>query len=834
MTLAAGTRVGRYEIRSQLGAGGMGEVYLALDRRLRRKVALKILPAEMASSPERMRRFEQEATAAAALNHPNIAHIYEIDEAEGLNFITMEFIEGETLGEFIHNERTNLLRLLGHLEQVAEAVAKAHASGIVHRDLKPDNIMISRDGHAKILDFGLAKRLEPQDPSKSSGGRSDQATTEIAQGQSISGTVLGSVGYMSPEQALGKTKQVDHRSDIFSFGCILYEAVTGRRAFEGTDTVDTLNKIIRSPTAPINVSRPDAPSHLERIVRRCLAKDPDDRYQSIKDVAFELRDLQREMAGAAPADDQVTPGTLGSTLISPAFTASVSHGPTNSARSSSTEYLVTAFRRYKGAAALVLLFVIFVIALSMYLHSRNTEAGIDSIAVLPFVNQNGDPDSEYLSDGLTESIINSLAQLPSLRVIPRTSVFRYKGKETDAIKVGHDLAVRAVLTGRLLQHGNSLTIAVELTDVRGNRQLWGEQYDRKVVDALALQQEISREISERLRAKLTGEEQRQLARRDTSDPEAYQFYLKGRYYWNKRSTDGLKKAIEQFNQAVAKDPTYALAYVGLADCYVIQEEYLASPASETMPRAIEFATQALKLDDSLAEAHTTLANAYDQLWQWERADQEFKRAAALNPNYPTMHHWYSMHLRNVGRFDEALAEIRRAQELDPLSLVIGVNVAEIYLLTGDVNSSIDQSKRLIDLEPGYPPAHEELGAAYLRQGNHSEAIAELRKAVELSSENRQPLSTLGYGYAIAQRHAEALEVLKQLKAKYERHEAFGRDLAAVYLGLGDKDQALAWLGKDFQARVGLLVRTRGELVFESLRDDPRYIELMRRVYSNSS
>jgi TolB-like protein/Flp pilus assembly protein TadD len=474
--------------------------------------------------------------------------------------------------------------------------------------------------------------------------------------------------------------------------------------------------------------------------------------------------------------------------------------------------------------------VIVIAGYVSYRHARNTEVAIDSIAVLPFENQNRDAGVEWLSDGVTESIMNNLAQLPNLRVSPRSTVFRYKGKETDALAIGKELGVRAVLTGRLLQRGDSLTISTELLDVRDNKQVWGEQYNRRLADALAVQQEISREITDRLRLKLSGEEHRQLTRRDTANPEAYQFYLKGRYYWNKRTAENLKKAMEQFQQAADKDPNYALAYVGLADCYLLLQEYAGTPASETGPNAKAFAQRAVQLDESLAEAHTSLAYSYDFLWQWEEAEAEFKQAIRLNPNYPTAHQWYSLYLRDTGRFDQAMTETKRAQELDPLSLVIGQNLAAAYLFQGDVNSSVEQIRRVLDLDPNYPRGHDILGLAYLKQGHYSEAIAEVRNAVDLSfRRDRRPLSDLGYSYAISGRRAEALAVLKDLQAKYEKHEALGRDLTAVYVGLGDKDQAFAWLEKDFQAHNGQLARIRWEPPFESLRSDPRFAGLLRRM-----
>jgi serine/threonine protein kinase/tetratricopeptide (TPR) repeat protein len=824
MTLASGTKLGRYEIRSKLGAGGMGEVFLAHDAMLDRKVALKILPPELASNQNRMRRFTQEAKAAAALNHPNIAHIYEIGEHEGMHFIAMEYVDGSTLREAIHRERIGIPKLLRYLQQVAEGLTKAHAAGIVHRDLKPDNVMITRDGYPKILDFGLAKLTEPLTPKPMTSHA--EATTEVlSRPLSRPGLVMGTVGYMSPEQVQGHP--VDHRSDIFAFGCLLYEAATGQRAFESESTIDTLHKIVHTPARLVRDLNPSAPADLTRIVRRCLAKDPDDRYQSIREAAIELRDVRRDLEGAVEVETSVPLATVTSTERNAATVA----GTPRSTSPSSAEYIFAGIKHHRLATAVVLATIVLgSIAIAAYLYLRSTAVAIDSIAVLPFVNQNRDPNTEYLSDGLTESITNSLSQLSNLRVIPSPSIARYKTKEIDAITAGNELGVRAILTGRILQRGDSLTVNAALIDVRDNKQLWGEQYNRKVADALAVQQEISREISERLRTRLSGEEQKQLKKRDTSNPEAYQAYIRGRYYWNKRTAENVKKAIEQFQQAAEKDPNYALAYVGLADCYVLLIEYAGASTTDTVPKSIALAERALQLDPSLGEAHTSLGWCYGAgLWQWGKAESEFKRAIELSPNYPTAHQWYSLVLRDQGRFDEAKFEIKRAQELDPLSLIIGQSVAQSYLfLEGDSTRALEEAKRVVDLDPNYPRGLEVLGWIYLKQGRNSEAIAALQKAVAAGGD-RRIFSSLGYVLAISGKKAEALKLLKEVQAKYERHEALGKDVAGIYAGLGDKDQVFIWLEKDFQARVGPLSRIRWEPPFESVRSDPRFADLLRRM-----
>jgi serine/threonine-protein kinase len=832
ISIQAGTKLGRYEIRSKLGAGGMGEVYLAEDSQLRRRVALKILPGDLASNQDRMRRFIQEAQAAAALNHPNIATIHEIGESDGVNFIAMEFIDGRTLRELIHGKQTEMSKLLRYLQHVAEGLAKAHGAGIVHRDLKPDNIMITREGHAKILDFGLAKLIE-QRPMP--GGDSSEIATAVIPQHSSPGTVMGTVGYMSPEQAQGKTKEIDQRSDVFSFGCILFEAATGKKPFEGDSVIKSLHMVIYEAALTISDLNPSAPPDLQRIVRRSLEKDPEERYQSIKEVAIELKQLRRELAGAAfdttvppPPKTDVTGAPATENSSQQSLGASTSIPSTSlSTRASSAEYLVSGIKRHKLIAAIVVLMIVVgAILVRWYFHARDTEVAIESIAVLPFVNQNHDPDSEYLSDGVTESIINSLTQLPNLKVIARSSVFRYKGKESDPLTVGKELGVRAVLTGRILQRGDNLTISTELVDVRDNKQLWGEQYSEKISDLLSVQREIASKITANLRLKLSGEQQNRVAKHYTDNPEAYQLYLKGRFYWNKRSADGFKKASEQFQQAVDKDPSFALAYVGLADCYSVMEQYAGVPSSEALPKARAAVLRALQIDDSLAEAHAALGLINEHSGQFADAEKEYKRAIELNPNYPTVHHWYALLLAVTGR--DGMAEIKRAQQLDPLSAVIAANVGNHYYGRGDLNAASEEYKKAIELNPNLGLARSFLGLTYLKQGREQEAMVELQKGVEVTGRASQELGALGYGYGVMGKRAEAVAVLRELEEKYARRESPGLYLAEVYAGLGEKDQAFAWLEKDFQARSSLLIYIN-VFPLDPLRDDPRYTDLQRRV-----
>jgi serine/threonine protein kinase/TolB-like protein/Tfp pilus assembly protein PilF len=836
MTLAVGTKLGRYEIRAKIGAGGMGEVYLAQDTKLDRKVALKILPTEVASNPDRMSRFVQEAKAAAALNHPNIAHVYEIDEIGGQHFIAMEFIDGQTLRECIHDRQTDLSKLLRYLQHVAEGLAKAHAAGIAHRDLKPENIMITRDGHAKILDFGLAKLIEPQGPrSHGEGGLSGEATAVTAL-HSTPGIVRGTAGYMSPEQAQGKTREVDHRSDIFSFGCILYETAAGRKAFEGRDLLDSLHKIVYAATPLIKETNAGAPDELQRIVRRCLAKDPEDRYQTIKDVAIELKDVRRELQRAGidttvpPLTGSMAASTLGAEAVAPqTFSASTSASPASlSTRASSAEYIVTGITQHKVAAIISIAALALGIAgLAVFLRGRNTEVAIGSIAVLPFVNTAGDANTDYLSDGITESLINSFSQLPGLRVVPRSTVFRYKGQQLDPQEIGRKLGVRAVLTGRVVQHGDTVNIQTELIDVDKESQLWGEQYNRSISDLQAVQSDISRVISAKLRLKLTGEEQQHLAKKYSPPPDAYQAYLKGRYYFYLHKEESHKKAIDSFNQAIKVDPNYAQAYAGLASVYTeISSSYV--PPTEAMPKAKEAVQKALAIDGSLAEAHVALAEVYwwgD--WNFPAAEQELKRAIGLSPNEPTILVEYANFLARLGRSDEAMALANKALQLDSISPFVNGNLGSILYFTHQADRLIEQAHKMIDMDRNSSDGHTWLGRAYMQKGLYDQAIPELQKSAD--PQTGDGLAQLGYAYAMAGRKSEALKTLADLEALADRRYSSPVRIACVYVGMGDKERAFEWLEKGYAGRSDHLTQLKTDPMFDSLRSDQRFADLLRRV-----
>jgi eukaryotic-like serine/threonine-protein kinase len=759
--------VSHYRILEKLGAGGMGEVYLAEDTRLGRQVALKFLPASYQYDAERRGRFLREARAASALRSPNIAAIYDIGEHDGVMFIAMEYVEGEVLSQRIDSRTLPTNDIIDIAIQIADALDEAHTVGIIHRDVKSSNLIVNERGLVKMLDFGLAKMIP-------SGGSSDSSDPTVALGgQTSIGVVMGTVSYMSPEQALGR--DIDQRSDIFSHGVVIYEMLTGRLPFEGASATEIVDSIIHKEPIAIARFNYDVPAELERIVRKCMEKDRERRYYSAREVSTDLRNLRRDSNTAA-------------------ITAGSAARKTQSTR-----------------------------------RSRSRKA-IDSLAILPLINAGGDPDTEYLSDGITESIINSLSQLPKLRVMARSTVFRYKGKDVDPQTVGRELGVRAALTGRVLQRGDLLIIKAELVDAEDGAHLWGEQYNRKLSDIFTIEEEISREISDKLRLKLSGAEKKQLRKRYTENTQAYQFYLKGRFYWNKRTEDALKKGIEYFQRAIDNDPLYALAYSGLADSYNILASYSALAPEDAFPTAKVAAIKALELDDKLAEAHTSLAFVkFGFDWDWAEAERGFKQAIQLNPGYAFAHNFYAVMLAGFGRFDEAFEEIKKAQELDPLSLPINTNLGWLLYLAHRYDESIQQYLKTIELDEGFGLAHRRLAQTYERKQMYSEAASEFEKAIKISGEDIEWLSAHGHFYAILGKTDKANEVLKRLDALAKLRYVPAYLVARVYLGLGDIDRAFELLNKACDERYGYLAYLNVEPLFDSIRSDPRFVELVRRV-----
>ncbi len=679
--------IDHFQILSLLGRGGMGEVYLAQDTQLERKVALKLLPTEFTADADRLRRFTQEAKSASALNHPNILTVHEIGQVDGAHYIVTEFIDGQTLRQRMQTAKLSLSEVVEIAIQVAGALTAAHSAGIVHRDIKPDNVMVRADGLVKALDFGLAKLIGMRNGEW--GMRNEEAEMLAQTPRDIPHSafriphstaprmVMGTPQYMSPEQARGL--KADERTDIFSLGAMLYEMVTGQRPFEGETVSDVIAAILKTEPTPLQRFQPGLPAELQRVVNKALVKEREMRYQTTRQLELDLRSLKQELEFEARLDRSGSGGRFAIRVMAKPLT-------------SGAEYLISPIKRHRRAALLASAVLIMAAAAIVYFTPANQE--IDSIAVLPFVNVGADPNMEYLSDGLTESLINNLSRLPQLTVASRNTFFRYRGREADAQVLGRELKVQAVVIGRVVQRDDSLIIDAELVNVSNGQQVWGEQYRRKLADILTLQEEIIRHISGNLRLRLTGEEQKRLVNRYTENAEAYQFYLRGRYHWNKRSVESVKKAVEYFNQATDVDPNYAPAYSGLADCYNMLNDYGAFHIKVGFQRAKTAALKALQLDDTLAEAHASLAfirMSFD--WDWVGAEQSFERAIQLNPNYATARQWYGVYLIARGRFDAGIAETEHAIRLDPLALIINSQLARAWYFARRYDQAIEQCKR---------------------------------------------------------------------------------------------------------------------------------------------
>lgn len=768
-----GKAVGPYQILSMLGRGGMGVVYLAFDQELQRKVALKFLNDQLLSDKRRVARFKQEARAASALNHPNILTIHQIGQVEGRQFIATEFVEGGTLRQLINRNALNPIETLDIAIQIASALTAAHATDIVHRDIKPDNVMVRPDGYIKLLDFGLAKLIE----------RSHTGSEAATLVNTEQGTILGTVSYMSPEQVRGL--ETDARTDIWSLGVVLYEMLAGRPPFDDTTMSDAIAAILEREPLPLANHENRIPEKLRWIVTKALTKDREERYQTVKGLRSDLRNLRQQL------DFQTE--LARSTLVS------------SEVESNLSEPFPSATR-------------------------KRSPRSINSLAILPFDNESADANAEYLSDGITESIINNLSQLPKLRVMARSAVFRYKGRNIDPHEAGRQLSVRAVLTGRVRQVGDTLMIGTELTDIGNDAHLWGEHYQRKMSEIFKVQEEIAQEICEKLRLRLSGKEKKRLTRRHTEKSQAYQFYLKGRYFWNKRTRDGFEKAIEYFSQAIEKDRRYGLAYAGLADCYQLLGGFggVISP-KESMPRAKAAANKALEIDDALAEAHASLGRiALFHDWDWMSAEKEFKRALELNSNYATAHHWYGTCLRCMGRFDEAIAETRRALELDPLSLIIHVNLASHFYFARRYDEAIDQYSKTIEMDQNFHIGHM-IGFPYEQKGMYQEAIASFQTALRLSGADPQVLASLGHAYAVSGRTAEAQSILDQLNKLSEKRYVESYPIAVIHAGLGETDRAFEWLEKAYENRDELMLAIGLDPRLDQLRSDPRYTSLLKRM-----
>lgn len=817
----------------------MGEVYLAQDVRLGRKVALKVLYEDVTRGDEWVRRFEQEARATSSLNHPNIITIYEVGQADGSHFISTEFIDGQTLRQHLNHNVMTLRETLDIGIQVATALATAHEAGIVHRDIKPENVMLRADGYVKVLDFGLAKFIEKRLLGFSNSDP-DAETQDFV--NTHPGAVMGTISYMSPEQARGA--HVDARSDIFSLGILLYEMLTGRQPFEGPTASDVIISILQKKPKPIARFSQDVPIEIERIVEKALSKNRDERYQTIKDMLIDLKRLKRGLELEEETSDEhghelsrqllssstggssgrVSQGRVSHGLVSreqpTIHTEEVTIAPTTPdvTNTSSAEYIVKGIKQHKKVAFIVVGTIL--VALAAFYYYTVTRP-IDSIAVLPFNDVNSEPGAANIGDEITEQLIYSLSKLsPNLRVVPFNDVLRFKGQP--AQEIGRQLSVRAVLSGRVTKSGDNVTISTELVDLRDNRVLWGDRSVTKFSDITLGLQNIVASVSDKIGLKLSAEDEKRR--------KAESFYMRGRNAWNKRTADAIKEASGYFSEALKLDPNYAPARAGLADSYNMLATYGASAPTEAFPKAITEAETALRLDSNLAEAHAALAYAkFRGEWNWRKAEEEFKEAIRLNPNYASAHQWYANYLAAMGRFDEAIAETRRTQELDKTSLIINSHFGLIYYFAGRFDDSITSCRKTIELDPNFYVARRYLGLAYAQKAMYKESLEQYDKAMELSKNASLMKVERASVLALSGDADKAQSELKELQEMSKQRYISAYNIATIYAALKDKDRAFEWLEKAFTERADWMVFLNVDPRFKSLRSDSRFTNLLQRM-----
>ena len=757
MTLSAGTKLGRYEILTLAGAGGMGEVYRARDTRLDRDVAIKVLSDHLADNSDALARLQREAKAVAALSHPNILAIHDVGRERDVSFVVMEFLVGETLRERIRRSSVPWRTTVEIVVAIADGLAAAHARGIVHRDIKPDNIFLTSDGLVKILDFGLAHMAEPilqRD-------RSDALTAAL---RTRPGIVIGTVSYMAPERVRGLPGEA--QSDIFSIGCVIHEMLTGNGPFYRETLTETGAAILNEDAPTLGDAGVDLPYELEQVIMRCLEKDPKQRIQSARDLAFMLRALVGLKTGKT-TERVVAPST---------------HGP------------------------------------------------IESLVVLPLVTLSGEPDQDYFADGMTDALIADLAKIGALRVISRTSAMQYKGAKKPLPEIARELNVDAVVEGSVMRAENRVRITARLIEAADDRHMWAESYDRELRDILTLQTEVARAIAREIRIKLTPQEQAYLTSVRQVDPAAYEFYLKGRYHWNRRTDDELNKAIEYFERAIEKDSCYAHAYAGVADCYNILAFYSLLPSKEAFPKAKTAAMKALEIDDTVAEAHASLGfvKLYHD-WEWPGAEGEFKRAIQLNPGYATAHHWYAEYFVAREQTDMCIAEFKRAHELDPLSLIINAGLAWAFYFARRYDQAVEQCLKTLDMDSNFIPAHLFLAQTYEQKEMYEEAIEEFAKALDLSGNSTEIMAELGHAYAVAGQQSMARKVLDELEQLSERRHVSPYSIATIHIGLGDAEQAFVWLERAYRGRSHFLALIKMDPRLDSLRSDQRFDDLLGRI-----
>ena len=795
----------QYRIVEKIGEGGQGTVYRVVDTTLDRPAVVKVLPPDLTDSTSNLVRFEREAKLASSLDHPNICTIFGLHKVDGIHFIAMQYVEGRNVRDLVAGRPLDLRQALSITIQVTNALAAAHARGIVHRDIKARNVMVTRHGNVKVLDFGLAKLIEHPHA-----GLSDPQLTEV-------GVPYGTSTYAAPEQAQGLP--VDHRGDIFSTGVLLYEMLAGTWPFRGKTALDVRYAVVYHRPKPIAEARGEDSPLLQRvqvILDRALAKSPEDRYQRIEDMRDELQEILRELEVDSSLGNTWTDVTQSIAPVAAPIRAPVPTKP-----------------RFVLVLAIVLSVVIAVLALVALRRSPSVESAskINSLAVLPFSNT--DPGMEYLSDGITESLIENLSQLPDLKVKSSSTVFHYKGRNTDPKQIGRELGVHALLSGTIVQRGDELAVSVELIDVRDDSHIWGERYGRKVSEVVALPQQISRDVSLKLRSRADGGDHSQITRNYSPDSEAYRLYLQGRFNWNKRTVEGLRKGIEYFGQAIMRDQDYGLAYAGLADCYLLLNVYNVTSADDSFPKAEAAANRALSINSNLAEAHTALGFVtYRYHLKWNEAEQHFKKAISLNSSYATAHQWYASYLAASGRLGEAVTEAKTAHELEPFSLTIYSDYIRSLYYAGQLDQAQLEAEKMRELDPNFARAYYELGLVLEEKGKLEEAIASFRTALKSSPDNITALTALGHAQGLAGKKSEAEKVIARLQELAKKQYVSSYQTAVVYAGLDDRKLALDWLEKSRGERFNWLPFVRVDPVFKSLRSETRFIELVKSLGLN--